>query len=248
MRTIVVVITLSLALSASGCLSAFPPSSLDFGRGPQPLERGTLRVQAGGGGGVAPSFLAGGAAVGARAELQVSEHIAVGVDGGAGAQVMPLALVAPFGGHFSLQANPGLDWLALRGSAGLGADVTNLGLLPTLLTIPWVSAAGSVVLGPPSSWMDTSTIEPWLSLNLGMRRYIGVTEGLGGVRGETGAFDTVYAGGATLGAAWNVTDVLSLYGAANGSVVVVTGAPNSPFLDYGLSPVASLQGGVAFRF
>lgn len=250
MRTRLVIVALCSASLASGCLSAFPPSSLDFGRGPQPLERGTLRVQAGGGGGVAPVFFAGGGAVGARAEVQVSEHIAVGIDGGAGLQVAPLVLTAPFGTHVSTQVNPGIDWLALRGSVGVGADVTSLGAVPLPLAFPWVSGAGSVVLGLPRTLFELEGIDPYLSFNLGVRRYTGTDRSFGiPTSAEVELFDLLYAGGLTVGASWQLTDVLSLYGAANGTGVVVQhlegGADDEAF---GVSPVLSLQGGLAFTF
>lgn len=237
-----------LALVTSGCVSAFPPSSLDYGRGPQPLERGTLRIQAGGGGGVAPLFVAGGGAVGARGELQVSEHIAVALDGGAGLQLQPLLLTAPFGTHVSTQLNPGVDWLALRAAVGVGGDTTAFTPTPLPAVLPWVSAAGSVVLGLPPD-LSIDGLDPYLSLNLGLRRYASSAEGLAIPTSPVRLlYERVYASGATLGAAWRVTDVLSLYGAANTTVVVVeerSAQPGSPA--FGFSPVFTLQGGVAFE-
>lgn len=249
MRTFRVLTALCLAALASGCLSAFPPSSLDYGRGPAPLERGALRVQAGGGGGVAPMLLAGGGALGARAELQVSKNIAVGVDGGAGLQVMPLFLTVPFGAHVSTQVNPGLDWLALRASVGVGTDVSSVGTVALPLAFPWFSAAGSLVLGLPPSWFEDSALDPYLSLNLGARRYVGVVTPSSRSLQTTAIYNSVYAGGATVGAAWKVTDIVSFYGALNGTLVIVeqldmisSGNP------VGISPVLSAQGGIAFTF
>lgn len=244
-------VLLTLASLATGCLSAFPPSSLDYGRGPKPLERGTLRVQAGGGGGLAPMFLAAGGAVGSRVEVQVSDHIAVGVDGGAGLQAMPLSLTVPYGAHVSTQVNPALDWLALRGSVGVGGDFTSIGGVPLPTVFPWVSGAGSLVLGVPQSWVDFGAFDPYLSLNVGVRRYVLGTDRSFAVptSAEVELFDVLYAGGLTLGTAWKMSDMLSLYIAANGTAVVTHDLDaSSAEKTFGFSPVASVQGGLAFSF
>lgn len=245
------VLTAWLALVASGCVSAFPPSSLDYGRGPEPLEPGTLRIQAGGGGGVAPLFFAGGGALGARGEVQVSEHIAVGIDAGAGLQMQPVLFTAPFGGHVSTQVNPGLDWLALRGAVGVGGDAITFAGLPLPGVVPWVSGAGSLVLGVPEALVTLGPLDPYLSLSLGFRRYAGADFILGvpsSPVAQNVLYDAVYAGGLTLGAAWYATDVLSFYGAANGTLLLMGYGMSSVGPALAISPALSLQAGVAFAF
>lgn len=249
MRPLSLLAAASLALLSTGCVSAFPPSSLDYGRGPTPLEAGTLRIQAGGGGGIAPLFIAGGGAAGARAEVQVSRHIAVGLDAGAGLQVQPALIAAPFGGHVSTQINPGLDWLALRGSLGAGGDAIAIGNATTMSVLPWVSGAGALVLGVPEALMPLNAFEPYLSMNLGFRRYAGLGFSPDGPSLGTVPYDNVFAAGLTLGSAWYMNDVLSLYAAANGTMVVMgfgSGGPYEPIIAF--SPALSLQAGVAFAF
>lgn len=260
MRTLLAVAppaaVLLLALASSGCQSAFPPSSFDPGRGASPLERGALRVQAGGGGGVAPLFTAAGGALGARVEAQVSDHIAVGIDGGAGVQAIGAdgIFVFPFGAHVSTQVNPGLDWLALRGSLGVGVDASNLqsavlrNQYGSFDSYPWVSGAGSLVLSPPRALWDTGAFDPFVSVNLGFRRYVDVGGDAPVSLEVEGVYESVYAPGATLGTAFALSDVLSLYLAANATLVVLHTTEAVSYTPVSVTPVASLQGGVAFHF
>lgn len=240
-----------VAVTGVGCVSFFPPHSLDVGRGAAPLKPGELQAHGGVGGGYAPFAFAVGVGGGGGVEGQVSRDLAIGFDIGAGVQGSPIGVIAPTGTYLTVQYNPlGWDNLALRASGGVGVDyIAAVGANQPAATggnvAPWAAGTAGLV---------TSTtlggIEPYLVLNLGARRFIGGPDNkLIALTLGSGLTETIYAGGATVGARINMSDSFAAYGSANTSILMfLPEVPGTTNADPVLNPTANVQIGISYSF
>lgn len=273
MRTSLVAAFGLLSMVWTGCVSAFPASSLDTGRDAAALPQGGTRLQVGGGGGAAPLSLAFGGGAGLRLEHQVLDELSWSLDAGSGLQTLAaLPFIVPFGSYLGAQWNPGgLDWFALRGRAGVGVDSAALAILSVLGgnpegwagLAPYLSFAAQAVL----SLRLPATVSLYLVPGLGAKQFLGggdVSAAWIGAVARTfcrptsvlldatcGTVDTLIFPGVTTGLQLRPSDNLSFYASANFTGGVIFGRSffgvetRSEVL---FSPSANVQLGAAVVF
>jgi hypothetical protein len=236
----------------SGCASVAPAGVFDLGRGAAALPTNTVRAQLGGGASENLGVVALGG--GARLETQLSPDVAVGVSLDSGLLATTLHTdqsrsVVPVGGALTAQVNPGRsDIYAVRVQVGGGVDLQSAQVPTTSTgTAPWFALAGSLVLSPPSS-MGFGHMEPYLTVNAGLRRHF--SEGLSAAATPTLAdalfLPLVLNAGVGLGSAFHFSEHLSCALSADVSGLLLS----SPTPGGTLVPAlgADVQGSLAWTF
>jgi hypothetical protein len=246
---------------ANGCASAFPPGSLDYGRGASPMPRGTTRVQAGFGGGAAPNVLAVGVGAGGRVEHQLIDDLSLSADVGAGAQLIGgLGVTFPTAAYAGTQWNPlGVRSLALRLRVGGGLDVP-LPFYPTIPTgpssdyelgfpAPYAAAVGQVVW----SFYEDGPMEAYVAPGVGVKQFFGSRDNaarvVSSLTGGTGSVDTIITPGVTTGLSAQMTTNLGFYLAGTLTPAILFGADaTGKDALVAISPSAGVQTGLALVF
>ena len=202
-----------ILFASTGCLTFVQPHMLDPGRGAAPMTPGKVNVH----GGVAGAYPGGGAGFGI--EGQVSDDFAVGFDCEDSAVQTAVGLAIPNGTYLTGQLNPsGWDNLAIRGAAGFGVDA-----LPNIKNTPLAPWLGGT-LGVVTS-TTLGGLEPYLQLNLGVRRYVGGPDALVATVpkiGGVGLIDNTVSAGATAGFKLGLSDSLSFYLSGSIAALVLT--------------------------
>lgn len=254
-----------LVVTAGGCATPAHTGTRSLGRGPKPLEAGTVRVFGGGGAGVGAVTAA---VAGGGVEVQATDWLAVGASGGALGQLNALppvfaifSLPLTYGGALDVQThaqvNPGIDWLAFRLRASAGADAKG----PIVVSRrsardsdatrgPAAAASAGLALEVVAQHFGESPddVELWWLGGLSHRRFFGLRDSERFTTPTAGAFYTydfdVEMAGATyaygeFGMDHSVSDATSVYVLGWGQV----GAA-------GFSPIlmAGGQVGLAVRF